>query len=203
MGWKVSNKVKRFSLLFLLAAFGVGLVYTGEILSRWQSAQVAWYNFALEKAANPQSAEDLEEALKAFDQSVKAYEMQSQAHWFEKLIYPEPSKEYAALAHFQKGKLYIMAQQPQKAVESFKESLKINPGNIYEGEPSAYAYQLSEQAKIVKYNLELLFKKSPSMANGEGKGKGKGKPKPGDQPADQGNQPQPGQEAGHGTRDDI
>ncbi len=116
------------------------------------------------------------------------------------MIYPEPSAEVAALADFQKAKALIRAQQVPAAVDAFKESLYINPGNGYDSIGLSDAQRMEAQAFVVKYDLEQLFKNNPDQAQQQGKGKGKDKGKDGNKPVP-GNDP--GTKPGKGNRDDI
>ena len=103
--------------------------------------------------------------------------------------------------HFNKGKALLQTRQGPQAVEAFKESLRLNPGNIYEGLSSQEIEQLKEEALVVKYDLELLFKSRPQLAQQQGRGQGKQK---GNQKGNQqvpGNEP--GSQPGKGNRDDI
>jgi hypothetical protein len=94
----------------------------------------------------------------------------------------------------------IRAQQIPAAVDAFKESLMINPGNGYTGMSVDDANRMQAEAYTVKYDLELLFKNNPDQAQKQGKGKPKdgdgqgGKPVPGNDP---------GSQPGKGNRDDI
>lgn len=185
---------------WLVAALAVGILLTasGLHLASWKSAQTQYYNVGL--AAYNQ--EDLPLAAAAFDRSILAYKQESTAGWWHRFIYPEPSREVAALAYFHKAKVLLRARQVEPAVEAFKESLRLNAGNGYGGIPLAEAQRLEAQAEIVKYDLELLFKNQPQ----QGEGQGKGKPKPGDGDG-KGNQQvpgdQPGSKPGNGKPDDI
>jgi tetratricopeptide (TPR) repeat protein len=185
---------------WMLAALVAGILFTGfgVHLATYTSAQTQFYNLGL--AAYQQ--ENLQLANAAFDRSIAAYKAEARAGWLHRFIYPEPSREMAALAHFHKAKVLLRARQVEPAVEAFKESLRLNAGNGYQGIPLSDAQRLEAQAEIVKYDLELLFKNQPQQ--GEGQGKGKGKPQPGD---GQGNQQvpgdQPGSQPGKGKPDDI
>lgn len=104
------------------------------------------------------------------------------------------------MAYFHKGKAHLQNRQAEQCVEAFKESLRLNPGNLYLDQLSPEELSvLKEEALVVKYDLEMLFKSRPDQAQQQGKGKGKGKGN-GNQQAP-GNEP--GSQPGKGNRDDI
>ncbi len=186
------------SNLWLLAALVAGCLSLnyGFQLATWRSAQVEYYNQGL---AAYQTG-DVQTAAKLFDQSIAAYKQQTRADWLTRFVYPHANVELAAQANFHKAKALLRMRQGEPAVEAFKESLKLNPGNGYRGVSLEDAERLREQAMIVKYDLELLYKNNPQMGQGQGKG-GKGN-KPG-----QGNKQvpgdQPGTQPGKGDRDKM
>jgi tetratricopeptide (TPR) repeat protein len=174
---------------------GLLLIWYGIGLAMWTDQQVMFYNAGLQLYKQG----DLENAYKAFELSVTVYKRGQNMTYWQRLIYPKPSAELAALADFQKGKVLIRAQQIPAAVDAFKESLQINPGNGYSGISVDDANRLKSEAYTVKYDLELLFKNNPEQAEKQGKGKpGKGnngsKPVPGNDPSTA---------PGKGNRDDI
>lgn len=195
---KMIRSWKELALLVAITLIGCLALYGSTRLYAWDPTQVNYYNqgIAFYKEGK------VDEAMLAFDKSLDAYRASGNRTWFEKTFYPGPSTEFAALAESKKAVLFIIKQKPEQAVNSFKESIKLNPGGEQFKELSADEIKrLSEQSLVVKHNLELLFKKNPSMAQGEGKGKPgkgkgekKGKPQPGNEP---GNQP------GRGNKDDI
>lgn len=194
-----TRKRRRIALVFV-TLFGVLLLLGAEFIATWQSPQVLHYNqgIALLEAGDADGADG---AMKAFDKSLESYSRQQDSNAFERALLPEPSLEYAALAHKQRAVLFILSQKPDQAVLAFKESLKLNPGDSYPaGIPNAQAERMREQALVVKYDLELLFKKNPDQAKGEGKGKGEGKPEGQPKPAP-GNDP--GKMPGKGNKDDL
>jgi|AGTN01.3.fsa_nt_gi hypothetical protein len=189
--------------LWLVAALVTGLLVFGsgfKLLS-WQDSQVGFYNQGL---AAYQSG-DAKTALQFFDKSLGVYRQRTRLTWSERFFYPAANREYAALASFHKAKALLHLRQAEPAVEAFKESLRLNPGNSYdklagfEHASQKDVNRLTEEALVVKYDLELLFKNNKQMADGQGKGK----PKPG-QPGDK-KQPgqQPGQQPGKGNKDEI
>lgn len=185
---------------WMIAALVAGILFTGfgVHLATYTSSQTQYYNLGL----SAYEQENLQLANAAFDRSIQAYKSESRAGWVHRFIYPEPSRELAALAYFHKAKVLLRARQVEPAVEAFKESLRLNAGNGYAGIPLSDAQRLEAQAEVVKYDLELLFKNQPQQ--GEGQGKGKGKPQKGD---GKGNQQvpgdQPGSQPGKGKPDDI
>ncbi len=101
--------------------------------------------------------------------------------WSDRFLYPKPDRRAAAQAAFHKGLALLKAKQGEAAVEAFHLSLVLNPGNMYQGTLSAKDQEAArEEANTVKYDLMLLFKSQPQLAQGQGKGKGK----PGDKPGD-------------------
>lgn len=211
----IKKKWRTLVALTVVSAIGCAMLIGHNKLDNWQSPQVTFYNqgLALYKEGK------VDEALVAFDKSLDAYRAGHQRKGLDSIVYPPTSTENAALAESKKAVLYIMKQKGELAIKSFKESLKLNPGGhqFEDLSPeqakllgseiarltSTDELRLDQQSFIVKHNFELLFKKNPSMAQGEGKGKGKGKGqgnKPGQKPAPG---QDPGQQSGRGNRDDI
>ncbi len=176
----------------------------GYQLLTWPDSQVAYHNAGL----SAYQTGNAEEAVKFFDRSLAMYQARSRDNWIERFVYPRPDRELAAQASFHKAKAYLHLQKGKEAVEAFKESLRFNPGNDYEnlkgfsGLTNADVHRLSEAAKTVKYDLELLFKNNKQLAQGEGKGEGKPKPGDGD-PKKQKPGDQPGQLPGKGDKKAI
>lgn len=199
---KISRTVRKTVGLILVSVIGLGLLVGSHFLAIRTSPQVAYYDQGIELYLQG----DAENALKAFDQSIAAYNRDSReggiSGWANRQIYGAPSEEIAALAYAKKGQLLIVLQKADQAVLAFKASLGINAGdNLYAGVSLSDEQKLREQAFVAKYNMELLFKKNPSQAKKEGKGQGKpGQGKPGDQqnPGDQ-----PGNKPGKGNKNDI
>jgi len=192
----LSKKRNRWLLAGLIS--GLVLLYYGLGLAVWGNAQVDYYNLGLQAYTGG----DLPHAAQFYDRSISAYRQAQHYGWIERFVYPKPDKELAAQANFNKAKVLIRAQQLPAAVDALKESLMLNPGNVYpEGATLADAQRMRAEAKVVKYDLELLFKANPQLAQGQGKGQGKGQ---GNQP---GNQQVPGTDPGKlpgkGNRDDI
>ena len=189
-------KRKRWLLAGLLA--GLMLIWYGVGLATWRDSQVMLYNLGLQSYTRG----DIPHAVQFFDLSLTVYKRSQQRTYWQRIVYPKPSAEIAALADFQKGKALIRAQQLKPAVAAFKESLLINPGNGYTGISLEDSQRMHDQAMVVKYDLELLFKNNPALAQGEGKGK----PQKGDGDGE-GNKPVPGQDPGtkpgKGNRDDL
>ncbi|MBY0359924.1 MAG: hypothetical protein K2W82_18110 [Candidatus Obscuribacterales bacterium] len=205
---------RKLAALTLVTVLGCALVVAQKQLAVWESPQVTFYNEGLAFYNEGK----VDEAMVAFDKSLDAYKAGRRREGWQKYVYPATSTEWAAEAHHKKAILYIMKQKAPQAIESFKESIKLNSGADqfreltadqvkYLGEElrnmtEADIQRLDAKAKIVQYDLEMMFKKNPSMAAGEGKGKGKGKgqgQKPGQEPGEQPG----GKDAGKGNRDDI
>jgi tetratricopeptide (TPR) repeat protein len=202
------KKFRRYykpAALLLLALLGSGSLWLAQRLSQWESAQVVAYNQGIAAFR----AEKVDEAMVAFDKSLDAYTAAAQRDWLDKQLYPGRSSELAALAMSKKALLLLMKQKPELAVKAFKDSLQLNPGVVDvallkrtmkdEALSPQDVARLSEQSAVVKFNLELLFRKNPTMQQSEGKGKGKPSDKdgkPGDQPAN-GSKPGPGSGKGN------
>ena len=194
---KLIKSWRELTLMVAVTLVGCGLLWQSTRLYNWDDTQLKLYNQGLAFFKEGK----VDEAMLAFDNSLDVYRAHQSRPWLERTLYPGPSTEAAALAHAKKAVLFIIKQKAPEAVTSFKDSIKLNPGGEQFKELSPEQIRvLSEQSMVVKHNLELMFKKNPSMAQGEGKGKGKGKgekkgkPRPGDEP---GNQP------GRGNKDDI
>jgi tetratricopeptide (TPR) repeat protein len=191
-----SKKGRRVALA-IVTVLGALLLLGAQILATWQSSQVAWYNRGVEALHKG----ELNEALQDFNNSLNAYQREQNPSWLERYLLPAPSPELAALAYKNEGLIFILAQKPEAAVTAFKQSLAINSGTGYGPEySSADVARLQEEARVVQYDLELLYKKNPSLQQGEGKGQGKGQGKQGDKPAP-GQDPSKG--SGKGNRDAI
>ncbi len=200
---KLLKSWRKLTALVLIAGLGAAALFASNKLSRWESPQVIAYNEGV--AAFKEGKAD--EAMLAFDNSLDAYAAMAQREGLDSLLYPGRSTELAALAQSKKAILYLMKQKPEQAVKAFKDSITLNPGcddaeildRLMKGETLSDKdiARLSEQSLIVKHNLDLLFKKNKSMADGEGKGKGK--PKPGDKDGKEGDQPAPGTKPGPGS----
>lgn len=197
-------KVKSWKRLGATILAGVVLLGLGFHLLLWPDSQVGFYNEGLQAYRTGRA----QEAVQLFDRSLAVYKQRSNDGWMERFVYPAPDRELAANASFHKAKALLLLKKGKPAVEAFKESLRYNPGNGYE-ELDGFEHvsmedveRLSDNALIVKYDLELLFKNNKQLAKGQGKGEGK--PKPGDeegkkqQPGDQ-----PGDKAGKGNKDAI
>jgi tetratricopeptide (TPR) repeat protein len=194
----LSTRKRRRIAIGIATALGVLLLVASSLVATYRDPQVAYYNQGLEAAQNG----DMGNALKAFDKSIAAYKQELDRNPVEKFLLPAPSLELAALAHKQRGLIYILSKKPEDAIKAFKESLAVNPGDLQDERfDPATAKRLYNEALVVKYDLELLYKKNPQQAKGEGKGQpqkgdGKGEPKPAP-----GNDP--GKLPGKGNKDDI
>ncbi|MBK9141423.1 MAG: tetratricopeptide repeat protein [Candidatus Melainabacteria bacterium] len=191
----------RWVVTILAGLLCLGLGYQ---LLTWPDSQVQLYNAGVAAYRTGNA----EEAVRYFDRSLANYKLRAQDNWAERFIYPRPDRELAAYASFQKAKAYLHLRKGKEAVEAFKESLRLNPGNNYENLTGFQnlsqddELRLSEAAKTVKYDLELLFKNNKQLAEGEGKGDGQPQPGDGD-PKKQKPGDQPGQLPGKGDRKAI
>ncbi len=199
--------LKHKTRLLLAAACIVGLAsfWFGYRLLSWQDAQVEFYNLGIEayKAGDPQTA------LELFDKSLGAYKQREKDVWLDRFLYPAPSREFAAMAHFHKAKSLLRMRKAEPAVDAFKESLKLNPGNNYkslagfENTTKSDLDRLFEQSMTVKYDLELLFNKNQQLGGGQGKEGQEQKDGQKGQEKKQAPGNQPGQQPGKGKKDDI
>src|SRR5687767_365616 len=116
--------------LWLLAAMIVGslLLAGGYHLITWKSGQADNYNAGIRAYQNG----DMPTAIQFFDKSIDSYKREKRASWVHRFFYPQPSEELAAMANFQKAKAHLQNRQGELAVEAFKESLRLNPGDRYE-----------------------------------------------------------------------
>ena len=180
---KLFAKLRGRTALSLVTVLGVLLLLGAAALNSYQSSQVAYYNqgVALYKAGQ------VDQALQAFDKSLDAYRQAQHAGWLERHLLSTPSSELAALADGKKGNLFVMKQQPELAVAAYEESLKLNPGDGSQaGHQTAETNRLNEQALAVKYDLDMLFRKNPSLSqagNGQQAGQPGNKPAPGNDPS--------------------
>jgi tetratricopeptide (TPR) repeat protein len=178
--------LRRRTALSLVTVLGVLLLIGSAALNSYQSSQVAYYNQGVELY----KAGQVDQALQAFDKSLDAYRQAQHAGWLERHLLPGPSAELAALANGKKGNLFVTKQKPELAVTAYKESLKLNPGDAYQGkQQTAETNRLNEEALVVKFDLDLLFRKNPALAQQEGKRTGQQNDQSGDKPAS-GNNPQ-------------
>lgn len=194
----LATRKRRRTALAIVTILGIMLLAAAQWVATYRDPQVALYNQGIELMEQG----DLQGAMQAFDNSLKAYKSEQSRNAVERFLLPAPSLELAALAHKQRGIIWIMAQKPDQAVLAFKESIKLNPGDDSLPPTSrSMTLRMREQAMVVIYDLELLFKKNPEQAKGQGKGQpkdgdGKGQPQPAP-----GNDP--GKQPGKGNPNDI
>lgn len=180
------NTLLQRILRILTVVIGLTSFAFGFNLYLWHDRQVEYYNLAL----TAYQANDMANAIKLFDKSIAVYKIRSSGtNWQERLLYPNPDRQMAALASFHKGKAFLYSKQAKPAVLAFQEALEFNPGNLYHGRglTDKARQQAAEEAMIIKYDLELLFKNNPGLAMQQGKGMGDnqdqdGKPVPDDDP---------------------
>jgi hypothetical protein len=189
------NRRRRWWGVGIAVAIAASLLLGAQYFDTWHSDQYAYYNAGIQmykagdRICNKQQLADplgnhcidIESAQKLFGASMKAWDKQLNAPTpLEQFVLPGASHELAALAALHQGVLAIMNKKPEEAVKAFKLSIMIaNQG------PDTK--MLRAIKKAAQYDLELLFKKNPSQAQGQGKGQ----PKPGNQPGkpEQGNRP--------------
>jgi len=173
----------------------VATVIVGAIIFAFGINQRHWFDAQyvyLDKGNAAYQTDDVQQAIKFYDQSLGAYKSRLRAEtWPDRFLYPKPDRQVAAQAAFHKAMALLKAKQAEAAVQAFQESLQLNPGDMYEGTLSPKQQEAArEQAYVVKYDLMLLFKSQPQLAQAQGKGKGKpgdkpgeGKPVPSDDPS--------------------
>jgi tetratricopeptide (TPR) repeat protein len=178
---------------------GFALVFAGNKLANAPSAQAAFFNAGLQAY----EAGDMPKAVQFFDRSLSAYKAEKNASWLHRFIYTKPSTADAAMASFHKGKALLQARQAELGVEAFKESIRLfDQAMQADGLSEDEGKKLAEKQLVVQYDLEMLFKSRPDLAQGEGKGKngkGKGQQKGTKQAPGQ----DPGSQPGKGRPDDI
>lgn len=176
---------------------GVLMLACAFHLLTWNNSQVASFNAGL------QAYEDgnMQKAVQLSDRSLAAYkEGVTHDDWLHRHLYPQPDRALAARAAFMKAKSLLQLKQAPAALDAFKESLQLNPGNSYSDVTLEAAQRMERDALWVQYDLELLFKNNSQMAQQEGKGKGKGQGQPGNKQVPG---TEPGNKPGKGNRDDI
>ncbi len=202
MLFKSITRKRRLILTAMLLICGLLLLGKGNELASWRSEQIELYNQGIEAYING----DCETAVALFDESFSAYQHDLREDDTHYLIYGEPSLELAALANFQKGKCYLILGQVRPAIEAFMQSLRLNPGNDYTnlGISTEDIQRLLDQALIVKYDLEFLFRENESQEQQSQSGQPGEPAEEGDQPVPGSSQPgQPSSGQGEGGGDDL
>lgn len=177
--------------------FGLGvavlLVAAGVALLNTNTQQIAAYDRAM--IANAQ--QDWEQQNTLLDASLNGYERDRRQGPLATLLFPTPSAEVAALAHFHKANGFL--QLPGKGKEAYIElckSLIRNPGNRYIGLTPEDAARREDNARHTQRNIEKLMRSGQDGGAGRPNGKqGQGQPQQGKgkQPSrDPGKEPQPG-----------
>ena len=175
---------KRNRLLALACLFGMLMLLGGYHLSNWKSLQSENFNAGL-TAYNEGS---MLEAVQFFDRSLSTYrDRASNENVLTHYIYPTPDRGLAARAYFQKAKALLALEQPEAALEAYRESLLLNPGNGYSNIALETVTQLEREARYTQYDLELLFANDEKLGQQEGKSSQDDKP---------GNSQVPGSEPG-------
>ncbi len=188
---------KRNRWLGLGSLLGAVMLLGGLHLATWNNAPVDTFNAGLQAY----EAGDMKTAVQLFDKSLAAYKTAAaDENAARDVFYPAPDRSVAARASFQKAKALLQLKQGPAALEAFKQSLLLNPGNGYNKILLARANEMESEARYTEYDLELLFKNNPAMAQQEGQGKGKGKGQPGNQQVPG---TEPGNMPGKGDRNAI
>lgn len=197
---------KTIKLLPMVITLAMGMLLTasGLYLIFWQDNQMNSYNqgVALYRALK------FEDSLRAFGRAEAAYKGSLDRSWLENFIYPKPDREVAALTLTHKANALLRLLKIESAIKAYKEAIRLNPGSGYFEIPGFKELQLKqsdvlrlkEQARIAKYNLELLLRNTPEEPEKKGKGADKEA-----QVEEQKQIPQlaPGSQPGKGGKDDI
>ncbi len=188
---------KRNRWLGLGSLLGALMLLGALHLATWNNTPVDTFNAGLQAY----EAGDMQKAVQFFDKSLAAYKTaETSANPVHDFFYPAPDRNVAARASFQKAKALLQLKQGPAALAAFKESLLLNPGNGYNDMLLSKAKEMESEARYTQYDLELLFKNNPAMAQQEGAGKGKGKGQPGNQQVPG---TEPGNMPGKGDRNNI
>lgn len=188
---------KRNRWLGLGSLLGALMLLGALHLTTWNNVPVETFNAGLQAY----EAGDMQKAVQLFDKSLAAYKTaETNENAVHDFFYPAPDRLVAARASFQKAKALLQLKQGPAALAAFKESLLLNPGNGYNDMLLSRAKEMEVEAKYTQYDLELLFKNNPAMAQQEGAGKGKGKGQPGNQQVPG---TEPGNMPGKGDRNNI
>lgn len=157
---------RKCSRRLALACFlGMLFLLGGYQLTTWRSLQGESFNDGL----TAYNAGSMAEAVQFFDQSLSIYRNREEENAVERYIYPAPDRGLAARAAFQKAKALLFLEQPEAALEAYKESLLLNPGNSYSGIGLNELAQLEREARYTQYDLELLFAQNEELSQQEGK----------------------------------
>lgn len=157
---------KRNRRLALVCILGMLMLLGGHHLTTWRSLQSEDFNAGL-TAYNTGS---MLEAVQFFDRSLSTYRSrEADENALVRYIYPAPDRGLAARASFQKAKALLSLEQPEAALEAYKESLLLNPGNGYSKVALDAVAQLEREARYTQYDLELLFANDEQLGQQEGK----------------------------------
>lgn len=196
--------VRKRKLIFIavLLVSGLMILSKGVELSSWRSQQIELYNQGIDAYVHG----DFEAAVDLFDRSIAAYEEDLQKDGLHRFIYGPPSRELAALANFQKGKALLLQKKVRPAIEAFMQSLRLNPGNDYTALSVKIedVQRMFDQALIVKYDLEFLFRANKSQSQKSDQSQPAQQGDSGDTPVPGSPQPgDPGHGQGEGGGDDL
>lgn len=146
-----------FLAFFLVTTTGGALLAAAEHLAGYQSEQITHYNNAVTMKSADGAA-----AAEAFDLSLAAYSAELDRPFLERLIYPPPSSELAALAYAHQGEILALAGKQEEAGAALKRAIELNPIDEPLAQLSAAnLHRLEWQALIVRHNLELVNRTLP------------------------------------------
>lgn len=184
---------RRLAFVWLI---GVLTLLVGYHLTTWKDLQAESFNEGLMAYHRGYT----QEAIQLFDKSIAAYRAREADHraWSNE-IYPAPDRGLAARASFQKAKALLILEQPKAALEAYRESLMLNPGNAYTDVALSNVALLEREARYTQYDLELLFAENQQLQQQEGKSGNDG------QPGNNGEVPgsEPGSQPGTGDPNSI
>ncbi|MCA9805649.1 MAG: tetratricopeptide repeat protein [Cyanobacteria bacterium HKST-UBA02] len=194
---------RRAIFVSLTTLIGLLFILGGVTLAFWKNEQIEHYN----RGMAAYHTLEFEQAVNEFNLSNQAFNRYHERDWLERFIYPAPDRELASLAAGQKGNSLVMLKRTEEAVEAYKDALRLNPGTDYRGvedfpdlSPTDIT-RLKREARLVKYNMELLFRNNANLQ--QKKGEGNKKEAKEEEEKEQIPQLAPGGQPGKGEKDDI
>ncbi|GEM_PF-2857588 len=211
--WRALKSLRKPLLIALPLLLATPVAVEGYNAVTWQDPQLVYYNegvSAYRDAFANQDPVQLDNAITDFQESIAAYQSESQRGGLDRLLHGSPSAEVASLAylHLAVAQLAEGAQnydqkEISQAVESFKDAIRVNPGGPYNrGLSAAEVNRLEEESLPAKYDLELLYQQNPQQQQQQQTGNGKGRPgqqQPGQPQPQQAPQQNPSNVPGHGS----